>query len=234
MKPVKKDPARKRYSPYDLAKPGLIAALGEQCSYCERAGAPQDLHVEHIYPKDPHPKRETDWNNFLLACNTCNSCKHAHLGSGRQRALLKRFLWPHLDNTISAFVYKSTGQVEIAPSVPANLRPVAEETREMVGLLANPAKAAHYKKLGIAYDGASRRSQIWNIAMQFKDEYVKKPTAGSARTYANGASKIGYFSIWMEVFSDRPEVRNELIRAFKADAGCFHPTTTKPLRKGRL
>ena len=234
MKPVKKDPVRKRYSPYDAVKPYLLDALGEHCSYCERSGAPQDLHVEHIYPKGVHPNRETDWNNFLLACNTCNSCKHAHLGNRRQRALFSRYLWPHLDNTNNAFQYKDTGQVEIAPSVPNKLRPVAERTKDMVGLLASPAKATIYKQLGIAYDGASRRSQMWSIAMQFKAHYLKNPTSSYATTISEGASKMGYFSIWMQVFIDRREIRKELIRAFKADADCFDPTTTSPVAKGRL
>jgi len=58
MKPVEKGVAPKPYTAYDQAKPDLLTVLGQQCSYCEAGKDPQDLHVEHIYPKDPHPERE--------------------------------------------------------------------------------------------------------------------------------------------------------------------------------
>jgi uncharacterized protein (TIGR02646 family) len=233
MKPVKKDPDFRRYSPYDKAKPELLKALGEHCSYCERPGAPQDLHVEHIYPKDPHPAHEELWDNFLLACNTCNSCKHAYQGSGRQRNLYGRFVWPHRENTYRAFSYKASGAVEIAAAVPVGLVSVVERTREMVGLLVSPAKAATYQKLGIAYDGAKRRSQMWNMAEGFRTMYLTKPIPADAAVIANGAARLGYFSVWMEVFHDRREMRRELIRAFNADPACFN-AATQPIPKGRL
>lgn len=234
MKPVKKPFRKQRYSPYDVAKPELLTALGEHCSYCERAGEPQDLHVEHIYPAKAHPSKSTSWANFLVACNTCNTYKRFHLGDGRQRGLLTRYLWPHLDNTANAFRYKSTGEVEIAPTVPTQFKRAAELTRDMTGLLRSPAKAASYAKLGISYDGASKRSQIWGQASGFRQQYLQNPTVANAMVISDGASLIGYFSIWMEVFHDQLTMRKELIRAFKADPACFDPTTTSPIRKGRL
>jgi uncharacterized protein (TIGR02646 family) len=234
MKPVNKPPNRRTYSPYDTAKPALLHALGGHCSYCERAGAPQDLHVEHIYPAKAHPAQATKWNNFLVACNTCNTYKRLHLGDGRQRSLLKRYLWPHTDNTASAFHYKSTGNVEIAATVPAHLVRAAELTRDMAGLLLSPAKASGYAKLGVAYDGTSRRSQVWRQASGFRQQFLQNPTAANAVVIANGAASIGYFSIWMEVFTDQPVMRRELIRAFQADQNCFDPATTAPVQKGRL
>jgi len=234
MKPVDKGVDRGTYSSYEHAKPELLAALGEHCSYCERAGAPQDLHVEHIYPANAHPSRSTDWSNFLIACNTCNTYKRSYLGDGRQRSLLERYLWPHTDNTASAFRYKSTGEVEIAATVPSALRAKAELTRDMAGLLLSPAKATNYSKLGVAYDGASRRSQAWSQASGFRVLFLQNATAANAVVIANGASSIGYFSIWMEVFHDQPLVRQELIRAFKADQKCFVPATTALVPKGRI
>jgi len=47
------------------------------------------------------------------------------------------------------------------------------------------------------------------------------------------AVRLGYFSIWMEVFHDRPEFRGELIAAFKADSRCFDQNT-RALPKGRV
>lgn len=234
MKPVKKSAKTIKFDPHGSAKPDLLHDLGEHCSYCERAGAPQDLHVEHIYPEHAHPSRKNDWDNFLIACNTCNTYKRHHLGDKRQRSLLTRYLWPHLDNTANAFHYKATGEVEIAPAISNKLRPIAELTREMSGLLLSPAKAASYQKLGIAYDGASRRSQTWSMADRFRSQYLISPTSANAAIIADGASKIGYFSVWMEVFHDQPTMRQELIRAFKADASCYDPTTTALKKRGRL
>lgn len=234
MKPVSKQASNRRYSPYGSAKPDLLDALGEHCSYCERSGDPQDLHVEHIYPAIAHPARSTSWDNFLVSCNTCNIYKRLYLGDGRQRSLLTRYLWPHLDNTANAFCYKSTGEVEIASSVPAQYKRAAELTRDMTGLLRSPAKAKTYAKLGISYDGASKRTQIWGQASGFRQQFLQNPTAANAKVIADGASLIGYFSIWMEVFHDQTTMRKELIRAFKADPACFDPTTTAPIPKGRL
>lgn len=234
MRPVNKQASKRLYSPYGSAKPDLLAAMGEHCSYCERAAAPQDLHVEHIYPALAHPAKSTQWNNFLVSCNTCNTYKRHYLGDGRQRSLLTRYLWPHIDNTASAFVYKSTGEVEISANVQPPLARAAELTRDMAGLLRSPASAKGYKKLGIAYDGASKRSQVWGQAEGFKRIFLSTPTIANAAAIANGAASIGHFSIWMEVFHDQPIMRRELIRTFKADSSCFDPVTTAPIRKGRL
>lgn len=230
MKPVKKTRSNCKYSPHGTAKPRLLRELGEHCSYCERSGVAQDLHVEHIYPQNAHRSRATQWNNFLLACNTCNNYKRQQLGDGQQRSLFKRYFWPHLDNTFNAFQYKSDGSIEVAASVPVNLRRTAESTRDMVGLLRSPAISSNYAKLGIAYDGASQRTQIWSQALDVKNKFL----LGQESILADCASRIGHFSIWMQVFHDNPVMRRELIRAFKADPNCFDPATTSPLKKGRL
>lgn len=233
MKPVKKGASSTQYSEYKKAKPLLLARLGEQCSYCERSGDPQDLHVEHIYPKDPHPELELEWTNFLLACNTCNSYKNLFLGNGRQVNLEARFAWPHLDNTFEAYLYKSTGEVLIAPTVPQAMVPTLEATRDMVGLLLSPAVADNYQKLGVAYDGATKRSQMWGIALGFRLMFIMNPSQSNAEAIARGASVMGYFSVWMEVFSGIQQVRLHLINAFKADSDCFD-NNSNPVPKGRL
>lgn len=234
MKPVDKGTNTTTYSDYKKAKPKLLERLGEHCSYCERSADPQDLHVEHIYPKDPHPELQLNWDNFLLACNTCNSYKNIYQGNARQTDLERRFVWPHRENTFRAFAYKKTGEVEIAPTVLPHLVSAVDATREMVGLLKSPAVAAGYEKLGIAYDGTKKRSQVWGQAMDFLDIFESAPTRARAITIADGAAKIGYFSVWMEVFKDFKMMREELIRSFKADPDCFDSSNTEAIQKGRL
>lgn len=232
MKPVNRGAAPGVFTEYDQAKADLIVALGQHCSYCEGYRVPQDLHVEHIYPKDPHPEREFRWENFLLACNTCNSYKNNHLGNRRRRGLERRYLWPHLDNTFRAFEYSANGNVRIRGSLAPEIARVAEATHAMVGLMLSPAKARRFKKLGIAYDGVDKRKEQWEQALDFRREYLERPSPRRAYLVARNASRMGYFSIWMEVFSDRPEVRRELIQEFKADPACFN-VATQPRKKGR-
>ena len=233
MKPVEKGAAPRVFAAYSEAKPELIGRLGSHCSYCEQAGAPQSLHVEHIYPQDPHPELENDWNNFLVACPTCNTYKHHHLGSTRQANLETRYLWPHRDNTFRAFKYLDDGRVEVAGSLPPDVRTAAMATIEMTGLLRSPAKAADYDELGVAYDGIKKRKEMWEIAIGSRLDYNPGNGTQSATRLARCAAKLGFFSIWMEVFHDRPEVRRELLVAFNADTACFDGET-RAVTKGRF
>ncbi len=59
---------------YKDAAADLIASLGEYCSYCE-SPITGLLEVEHVLPKAEYPTYATDWENFLLACGPCNTCK---------------------------------------------------------------------------------------------------------------------------------------------------------------
>lgn len=51
-------------------------ALAEMCSgikrcmYCEDSAG---TDIEHFYPKSDYPERAFGWDNYLLACSTCNS-----------------------------------------------------------------------------------------------------------------------------------------------------------------
>lgn len=233
MKPVRKGVMRRNFTKYGEAKEHLLEKIGQHCSYCEAFGVPQNLDVEHIYPKKPHPELELKWKNFLIACKSCNSSKNNHLGSGRQTRLESRYVWPHIDNTFRAFEYFPDGSVEIRKGLKKAAKQAAEATRDMVGLLSSPAKAVGYSKRGIAYDGVRKRSQQWKQASNFKAIYLNDPSPFNATVIADAAMQMGYFSIWMEVFSDRPEMRKELIRAFKADAACFD-ANFQPVKKGRL
>jgi uncharacterized protein (TIGR02646 family) len=233
MKPVEKGVAPQAYLNYGAAKPDLINRLGAQCSYCERAADPQNLDVEHIYPKAGHPKREVEWENFLISCKSCNSFKNVYLGAGRKRNLLGRFIWPHRENTMNAFRYLQDGRVEVKDTVKGSLRTAAIATSEMVGMLQSPARAEDYKRLGLAYDGVSKREEQWRKAAGFRQMYLENPKPEHAISIAGGAAAMGNFSVWMQVFHDRPEVRAELIHAFKADPACFD-NNTSPLPKGRL
>ena len=179
MRPVERGPAPREYRQHDDAKNDLIGRLGPYCSYCERRKDPQDLHVEHIYPKvmTAHPNLGRSWRNFLLACSTCNSYKGRALGNGRQRRLLRRYLWPHIDNTFTAFRYLRDGRVAPSASLSTEISTLAAATIELVGSLKSPAVASAYRDLGIAYDGVSKREEVWRIAQVALETYETQQTA---------------------------------------------------------
>lgn len=234
MKPVNKGVSPGPFAAYGNAKPQLVARLGKFCSYCEAFGEATGLDVEHIYPKQAHDTREKDWDNFLLSCTSCNSKKNTSLGRGRQRALLQRFLWPHIDNTSRAFHYLPDGRVKPGARLKPPLKKLAEATLEMLKTCTNQTKAKAFEKLGVTYSGIRIRKEKWEIAELMHVDYLANPNQARAELLAKNAISHGHFSIWMEVFKDRPEFRRELIKAFQADRKCFNMVTTKPKKKGRV
>lgn len=64
----------KELGQYTNAHHDLISTVGYYCSYC---GIPVGIgvHVEHKLPKLSYPDRAVLWDNFLLACDNCNSSK---------------------------------------------------------------------------------------------------------------------------------------------------------------
>lgn len=113
------------------------------------------------------------------------------------------------------------------------MKNAARRTRDMVGLLLSPANAAPYKALAIACDGIEIRKEIWGIVVLQKNAYLRAPSLAKAQSMSLMAVRIGHFSIWMEVFRERKEVRKELIRTFKADPQCFSRNSTAK-KKGRV
>src|SRR4051794_33999120 len=99
MRPVNKgDPPKDAsgnavvFSEYKLARPHLIAVIGEYCSYCGMKLV-SGLAVEHVLPKSKHPTLENSWENFLLACPNCNSTK------GDEDINIEDYHWPDKHNT---------------------------------------------------------------------------------------------------------------------------------------
>lgn len=234
MKPVDKGEYISDLKSHKDAKPELVLRLGKFCSYCECHGSPQQLHVEHIYPQKPHPEKSKDWDNFLLACATCNTYKRYHLGDGRQSSLHDRFLWPHLDNTFNAFIYQSNGLVSLKPGLPPDIEILANATLDMIGLMRSPAVASKYHDLGIAYDGNERRCEVWSIAELALEAYKENPSQVQLQTICDNCYSNGYFSIWMKVFAAYPEVRKAFINKCNAATSCFESTSTTPIARGRL
>jgi uncharacterized protein (TIGR02646 family) len=53
-------------------KSALQQAFHDKCGYCETVEAQT---VDHFWPQRTSPQKRWDWDNFILACNTCQSKK---------------------------------------------------------------------------------------------------------------------------------------------------------------
>ena len=205
------DTIRQDYPQYKTAKMPLIGNLGNYCSYCEAYHLPADLAVEHIIPKKPrygNPGSETAWDNFLLACNVCNSIKH-----NNNDLTLDNCHWPHRNNTFNDFVYNAGGMVMVNPAL-------SEEEREKAQRLSDAVKLEAYPRGKVAPTGCDyrwkQRCEVWNVAERQRKSY--KAGNITAAEVVDLAETMGYWSIWYTVFSDCPDVRNALTQQFPGTA----------------
>jgi len=223
MRPVERGSAPRIYAQYGDAIGDLEVRLGIYCSYCERR-LPVSLAVEHVAPKVLRPELETEWTNFLLGCTNCNSVK------GGQAVELENFLWPDRDNTFLVFKYSNGGFVRLADYMSAEQQAKAKALLDLVGLQrhqapgwANPAPRDKRWQ---------QREEIWAIAERSLELFEKLVGVNEAREQVIIAAQgYGFFSVWMTVFEDHPEVRRDLIRVFTGTAPtCFDPDG-KPLSR---
>jgi 5-methylcytosine-specific restriction endonuclease McrA len=192
------------FSAYQQARGELIRRLGEYCCYCEMH-LDASLAVEHVQPMKPPgalanlPERELAWDNFLLSCTNCNSTK------GNTDVVLADYLWPDRDDTFRALSYKKGGLVEAAASPQQSC---AQRLIELVGL----------HKLSDTDEAADRRwhnrREAWDMAERSKRNLLLCPNDAMRDQIILAATAKGYWSVWMTVFADDPEMTARLVRAF--------------------
>ena len=222
MRPVGKgvSPVSGDFKKYEDAKPDLVSRLGIYCSYCERRITTL-LAVEHIEPKELKPELEKRWSNFLLACTNCNSCK------GHKPVDLSEVLLPDRDNTFSAFVYLDDGSVEAANNLKPYQHDFAIRTLTLVGLDKPVQEYRDANKQLVALDRAGQRMEAILEAKEALSDYQQSRTDPMRRAITKCALATGYFSIWMRVFDNEPDMKIRFIRAFKGTeaSGCFDMNT---------
>jgi uncharacterized protein (TIGR02646 family) len=228
MRPIYRGDAPQSYERYQEAIGDLEERLGTYCSYCERR-LPVSLAVEHVTPKSVVPELETEWNNFLLGCTNCNSVKSDKETSAED------FLWPDRDNTLRAFQYNSGGRVDTSPALDPFTRHQADKLRDLVGLDRHPAgppgrRPARRDKRW------KDREQVWALAEMEKSRLALFPedVRPLARLYIlEAAEGHGFFSVWMTVFTDDPDVRLGLIARMRGTApDCFDEAGASVPRPG--
>lgn len=211
--------------------------MGEYCVYCERQVEAVNLDVEHIKPQKAHDKLSLTWANFLLACKSCNTYKRHYQGAARQSSILSSQAWPHLDNTYAAYAYDQHGRITVSLAITAPAqREMATRTLRMAGLDQTPAVDVAYKKLSLIYDITSRRERAWRIANLALKAYEQNATDIQRLSILDQAESVGFFSIWMHIFSAHLLVKQSLVVRFKACTTCFdlNSDPLSPRAPGRI
>ncbi len=214
MRPVKRGDAPNSYSRYQEAIGDLEGCLGRYCSYCERRFQ-VSLAVEHVVPKSLDRTRELDWNNFLLGCVNCNSVK------GAKPTNEMDFFWPDRDNTLLAIDYKPGGLVEVKATLTDDQKQKAERLIDLVGLDRHPGQPA-------AKQPAERdkrymdREEVWKLAQSKREALARNNNDDFRIVIADLAKAEGFFSVWMTVFHDEPDMRRRFFEGLIGTAkNCF-------------
>jgi hypothetical protein len=163
------------------------------------------LAVEHVQPKSSVPALVVSWQNFLLACGNCNSCK------GDAPINLPDFLWPDLDNTLRAFRYTQGGVVEVDATISALLQTKASASRTLVGLDRVPGAAVPPTANDFRWN---RRREVWLKAKKAQQRLAAANTVPLRQQIAETAQESGMFSIWWEVFASDQDMRQRIRHAF--------------------
>lgn len=190
--------------------------IAQYCSYCERPIS-TSLAVEHIEPKNglhAKPMLEGRWTNFLLSCVNCNSKKST------KRVDFSQLFFPDRDNTFLAFEYLENGRIQPEQSLNNNLMQIAKRTIDLFGL--DDAIAADVD--GVAKDRRTQRLNAWLFALDSLRDFNSAPGNEAVRnSIVKGMLANGFFSIWMKVFKNHPDIRNLFIDSISGtrESGCF-------------
>jgi uncharacterized protein (TIGR02646 family) len=226
MRPIRRGPSPRQadFTDYRDALPDLVSRLGMYCSYCERLISTQ-LAVEHIQPKvlPANQALRGRWENFLLSCVNCNSIKKDKPVS------LADVLLPDRDNTLAAYLYSEAGEIQVSSHLTHPTQQRARATLALVGLDRRSQDIADANGRLIALDRVKQRMLAWLTASRAREHLTAQPgNAALCETVILLATATGFFSIWMEVFRDHPDMRSRLIDAFPGtrDSGCFNPQSS--------
>lgn len=208
--PINKKGKKVVFSKYKQARRYLIDRIGEYCSYCERK-IESGLAVEHVQPKDSHKHLELEWDNFLLGCTNCNSTK------GKTDVVLSDYLWPHLDDTFSAFIYDGSGIVRVNAQQSEALKIRAQRMIDLCGL-AKVQPKTNSRQWETASDRRfEHRIQAWREAEKTVQTYRRANPMVRERLVSLIETIVvnqGFWSIWMHAFKDFKEVQGMLIENF--------------------
>lgn len=218
--------ADKVFKRYQDAGPELCARIGWLCSYCGERLARVGLAVEHVACKDVYPELALRWDNFLLACATCNSIKGAQATAGIT------LFWPDRDNTARAFQYQEGGVIEPHPHLTPAQTQIARATLVLTGLNRLPGIPPFPTTTGSDQRWLQRK-EAWDQACLMRDALHEHDTERQREAILGAARAIGFLSVWLAVFAHDIPLRQALLAAFPGTAlGCFDAQTNPVPRPG--
>ena len=194
--------------------------IGPFCSYCEMR-VTNMIEVEHVVPV-ANGGEELDWNNFLLSCRYCNGNKG---NNNQDRA---GYLWPDRDNTDLAIAYSPDKVVE---PIDGDVRAEAAATIDLMGLNRSPVGPV---RSTVADLRPVNRAECYLAANLARSYYEAAPSSAMAKSAGLTASGFGFYSIWMTVFANYPEVQGEIREAFPGTYVVMDETGNRTVRPGGL
>ena len=212
--PKNEDGTDKVYTSYKQAKDDLKKALGTYCSYCEM-GIENQVDIEHVIPKSHAPSLENDWNNFLLACKSCNIIKSDNNVSR------DGYVFPDIENTSFLFEY-SEKDVKVKDDLPENIKVLATSTFDLVKLNRKVDTS------NMIDDRAYSRLNSWNKAQEALKDFLEllpistTPEKKYALVNLTANTCNGFFSMWIQIFQNYPEVKKAILENVNGTAmGCY-------------
>ncbi|MDB9308594.1 hypothetical protein PN471_08080 [Aphanizomenon sp. CS-733/32] len=202
------------FSKYQDAKKRIVERIGHYCCYCEKP-VTNVRDVEHILPKEHYPRLKTIWHNFFISCRVCNDIK------GRSLIRRKNFYWADVDNTFRIFEYHPlSADVKVNSLLCDSEQAIAKNTLNLVGLDRKPGHP-QYKPTSADFRWQERLVAV-GITQEALSDLQKNNTPEMRRQIIRTAQGQGFWSIWMTVFKDDPDMLNRLINAFPGTcADCF-------------
>lgn len=216
------------FNDWKRAKKHLVLRTGDFCHLCE-VRVNNALSVEHIKSRDSHPRLSGSWHNFLLACSSCNSSK-------KNAVLLlpyrERYYWPHLNNTMLVFYTPLIGHgamvVNAGTALSVEQKVKAQATIDLYGL--GKLKTS----TGDSDNRFTERLETVDMAIELLRDYTNNDT--NIGSILKVAVSRGFFSIWVDIFSSKPEVVTALIDSpkFKIDRAVCFDANLQPIHRNPL
>lgn len=200
----------KVYTSYKQAKDDLRNILGSFCSYCEM-NIDNQPDIEHVSPKSKNTELENEWDNFLLACKSCNTIKN---NNNENRG---GYVFPDTHNTSFLYEYSIDG-VSVKDDLPDDIKSLATATFNLVQL---DRKLDTSDRLD---DRKVARNNSWEKAQEaFKDFIELSDNDAMIRQTARSCN--GFFSMWIQIFKDYPKVKKAILENINGtEMRCYDAT----------
>ena len=221
MRPVDKgESPYEKINKYQDALPYLEEKIGLYCSYCEMP-IKHVPEIEHVVSKSKGGDL-TAWKNLNLGCKYCNSRKSSQTTPDNKTD----YLWPDEDNTAIAYLY-TNGFPMVNKDVLNELDTTgmyfkkAQNTYDLVELGWIPEKGdkdRRFAERNSAYYKAKSSLKNWKHVKDAPEWFQNDMKEQIIMT----ATADGFFSVWMTVFSDEPQILLALLDQFPGTRrGCY-------------